>query len=110
MASKQNTVDLIVEQMAGAGTVTARKMFGEYGIYCNGKVVALVCDNKLFVKPTAAGKAFAGNLTEAPAYSGAKPSLLIAAEKWDEPDWLSHLIKITAAELPMPKKKPSRGV
>jgi TfoX/Sxy family transcriptional regulator of competence genes len=29
MASKQSTVDFIVEQMAAAGTVTAKKMFGE---------------------------------------------------------------------------------
>jgi hypothetical protein len=29
---------------------------GEYAIYCNGKVVALVCDNQLFVKPTEAAQ------------------------------------------------------
>ncbi len=52
MASSQGTVDFIVEQMASAGTVSARKMFGEYGIYCDGKMVALVCDDRLFVKPT----------------------------------------------------------
>lgn len=110
MASKQSTVDFIVDQMTGAGVVTARKMFGEYGLYCDGKVVALVCEDKLFVKPTAAGKAFAGKVKEAPAYSGAKPSLLIAPDKWDDPEWLSQLIKITAAELPLPKKKPARKV
>ena len=43
MASQQGTVDFIVEQMARAGAVSARKMFGEYGIYCDGKMVALVC-------------------------------------------------------------------
>ena len=91
-----------------AGTVTARKMFGEYGIYCDGKIVALVCDDKLFVKPTAAGKAFAGKVDEVPAYSGAKPSLLVAPDKWDDREWLSGLIRITAAELPAPKKKPAR--
>ena len=31
----------------------SQAMLGEYVIYCNNKVVALVCDNKLFVKPTA---------------------------------------------------------
>jgi TfoX/Sxy family transcriptional regulator of competence genes len=96
--------------MAAAGTVTAKKMFGEYGIYCDSKVVALVCDDKLFVKPTAAGKAFAGKPKEAAAYPGAKPSLLVAADKWDDPEWLSELIRITTAELPVPKKKPARKV
>lgn len=108
MASKQSTVDFIVEQMTGAGTITARKMFGEYGIFCDGKVVALVCHDELFVKPTVAGKAFAGKLNEAAAYSGAKPSLIVPADKWDDFEWLAKLIRITASELPVPKKNPAR--
>lgn len=108
MASKQSTVDFIVEQIAAAGNVAAKKMFGEYGIYCDGKIVALVCDDKLFVKSTAAGKTFAGKLKEAPAYPGARPGLLIPADKWDDSDWLAKLIRITASELSVPKKKPAR--
>lgn len=60
MASQQSTVDFILEQIAAAGSVSAKKMFGEYGIYCDGKMVALVCDDQLFIKPTLAGKAFIG--------------------------------------------------
>jgi TfoX/Sxy family transcriptional regulator of competence genes len=108
MSSKQSTVDFIVDQMAAAGNVTAKKMFGEYGIYCDGKVVALVCDDKLFVKLTVEGKAFAGNLELAPAYAGAKPSLLVSADRWENSEWLSKLILITAKELPVPKKKSVR--
>lgn len=108
MASKASTVDFIAEQISGAGTITAKKMFGEYGIYCDGKIVALVCDDKLFVKPTEAGKAFAGKVKEAPAYPGARLSLLVPADKWDDADWLAKLIRITASELPAPKKKPAR--
>jgi len=58
MASRQSTVDYLLEQIKEAGTVSYKKMFGEYAIYCNGKVVALVCDDELFVKPTLAGKKF----------------------------------------------------
>jgi len=58
MSSNQNTVDFIVEQMAGAGGVTAKKMFGEYGVFCAGKMVAIIADDNLFVKPTATGRAF----------------------------------------------------
>jgi hypothetical protein len=32
MASKQTTVDFILEQIAEAGVVTARKMSGEYAV------------------------------------------------------------------------------
>ncbi|MCX8508766.1 MAG: TfoX/Sxy family protein, partial [Rhodobacteraceae bacterium] len=43
--------DHVLEQIQGAGVVAIRKMFGEYGVYCDGKVVALVCDNQVFLKP-----------------------------------------------------------
>lgn len=105
MSSTQSTVDFIVEQIAAAGFISTKKMFGEYGLYCDGKIVALVCDNQLFVKKTAAGKEFLGECIEMPPYPGAKPYFFISGEKWDEGEWLSELIKISVAQLPMPKKK-----
>lgn len=105
MASRQSCVDFILDQMAQAGTVSAKKMFGEYGIYCNGKIVAFVCDDQLFVKPTTAGKEFVGTVTQGFPYPGAKPYLLIEEDKWDDSDWLSDLIRISASELPFSKKK-----
>lgn len=105
MASKQTTVDFIVEQLSSAGIVSGKKMFGEYGIYCDEKMVALVCDDQLFVKPTSGGKDFLGECSEGPPYPGAKPCFIISGEKWDDHEWLSQLIKITSAQLPNPKKK-----
>ena len=105
MATQQKTVDFIIEQIAHAGDVSVRKMFGEYAIYCNGKVVALVCSDQLFVKPTKAGKSYIGKVTEKPPYKGAKPSYLISGDTWEDADWLAGLIKVTAAELPLPKPK-----
>jgi TfoX/Sxy family transcriptional regulator of competence genes len=110
MASKQGTVDFIVGQMAGAGAVSAKKMFGEYAIYCDGKLVALVCDDQLFLKPTAGGRSFLGEVMEAPPYPGAKNCFLIGGEMWDEAERLAELVRISAAELPPPKaKKPPRS-
>lgn len=108
MTSRQTTVDFILEQVAGAGAVSAKKMFGEYGIYCDGKMVALVCDDQLFVKPTESGRSFIGNITEGVPYPGAKACFLITGDKWDNRNWLSELIRISAAELPLPKKKTPR--
>jgi TfoX/Sxy family transcriptional regulator of competence genes len=105
MASKQITVDFILKQIADAGIVSAKKMFGEYGIYCDGKIVALVCDDQLFVKPTLAGETYLGNYTEGFPYPGAKPWFLIPSEKWKESPWLSQLIKLSAAQLAQPKPK-----
>lgn len=104
MGSQQSTADFILEQIADAGSVLAKKMFGEYAIYCNGKVVALVCDDQLFVKPTQAGLRFIRDCSEGYPYPGAKPHLLISGDKWEDHEWLSHLIKISAEELPLPKK------
>jgi len=104
MASDQQFVSFICEQMADAGPISARKMFGEFAIYCGDKVVALVCDNQLFVKPTTGGKALLGDPAEGPPYPGAKPHFLID-DGLDDRETLSQLIAITARELPLPKAK-----
>ncbi len=104
MASTQDFVDYILEQIENAGVITYRKMFGEYAVYSGRKVVALICDNQLFIKPTAGGKTFIGNVTEAPAYPGAKMSFLIE-DNLDNREWISELIRITARELPEHKLK-----
>ena len=108
MSSSQRNVDVILEQIAGAGTVSARRMFGEWGLYCDGRLVALVCDDRLFVKPTEAGREFLGEVELAQPYPQAKPWYLVAEEKWDEREWLARLVAITTAQLPMPLPKPPR--
>jgi TfoX/Sxy family transcriptional regulator of competence genes len=107
MSSDQSFVEFIADQMAVAGNITYRKMFGEYAVYCDGKVVALVCDNQLFVKPTGNGKTYIGDVCEAPPYPGAKMYFLIEAA-YEDPEWISGLIRITAKELPLPKPKGMR--
>ncbi len=102
MATKQSIVDLILEQAAGAGHVTAKKMFGEYALYCDGKLVALICDEQLYLNPTPAARAYLGAVTEAPPYPSAKPCFRIPGEAWEDAEWLSELVRISAAALPMP--------
>ena len=109
MSTKQSTVDFILEQITDAGVVFAKKMFGEYGLYCDGKMVALICDDELFIKITPAGKAFVRDCPEKSPYKGAKPCFFISGEKWEESEWLSNLIKISTAQLPIPKKKHNRS-
>jgi DNA transformation protein len=108
VSSQQKTVDYILEQAAGAGAVTAKKMFGEYGMYCDGKIIALICDDQLFIKPTAAGRAYLGEVTDGEPFPGAKPYFLIEGDRWDDADWLADLVKTTADDLPLPKPKKAR--
>ncbi len=102
MASDLNFVEFVVGQIENSGIISYKKMFGEYALYCNNKVIALICDNQLFVKPTKAGELFIGNVVEASAYPGAKPSFLIN-DQIEDRKWISNLIQITEQELPMPK-------
>lgn len=104
MASDLEFVEFVAEQIAAECEITYRKMFGEYALYSKGKVVALICDNQLFIKPTTAGKEYIGDYIEAPAYPGAKPSLLIE-DQLEDSKWLTQLICLTERELPVPKKK-----
>jgi TfoX/Sxy family transcriptional regulator of competence genes len=109
MATKQATMDYILDQLTGIRDVSARKMFGEYALYCGGKVVALVCDDTLFVKITDEGRTFVGNqYAEGEAYPGAKPSMLVDGDLIEDREWLAELIGITAAHLPAPKPKKQR--
>ena len=104
MGSDKHFLEFVVDQITNAGEISAKYMFGEYGIYSDGKIFGLVCDNKLFIKPTEGGRNYIGSPVEAPAYPGAKPSFLIE-DKLEDREWLSELIRITVKELPEPKPK-----
>ena len=103
MSSKLEFVEFIADQLSCAGTITYRKMFGEYGVYCNGKIFALVCDDQLFIKITDAGRELCPDLTETPPYDGAKNYFLI--EDVDNREMLTQLVIATCKALPEPKKK-----
>ena len=107
MASEQEFVDFIIDQIGFPEQVTNKKMFGEYGLYFGNKLFGLVCDNKLFIKPTQSGREYIKDIVEASPYPGAKPSFLIE-ERLDDREWLKTLIKITVDELPEPKPKKSK--
>lgn len=104
MASSLATVQYICDQAGLGPRLGFRKMFGEYALYLEGKVIALVCDDQLFLKPTAEGRAFLGAVPEAPPYPGCKPFPVLSAEL-DDPERLAQALEITARALPMPKAK-----
>lgn len=105
MASDQDTVDYICGQMAGAGQIAARKMFGEYGVYCDGIIVGLICDNQLFLKPVPLVLALMPDATLAPAYPGGKPQVLVD-EGLEDTDLLAQAVRLIVAVAPPPKPKP----
>jgi DNA transformation protein len=111
VASRQDTVDLITELMASAGDIRSHKMFGEYAVYLDDKVIAFVCDDQLFLKPTEEGRGVIGTPDEAPAYPGSKLYFRIPEDTWEDPDLLANLARVTADALPAPKpKRPKKSL
>lgn len=119
MASDLGFVEYVCDQAGLPGRLAFRKMFGEYALYLDGKVVALVCNNHLFVKPTPESRALLPTVGEQPPYPRGKPHLRIGAEL-DDRDALRRLLLVTAEALPPPvprraalraakKSPPSRG-
>jgi TfoX/Sxy family transcriptional regulator of competence genes len=108
MATDKEFVDFVLDQIDNAGEVNAKRMFGEWGVFSNGKIFALICNSKLYIKPTKAGRAFIQNPVEAPPYEGAKPSFLIE-DKLEDREWLSNLVRISLKELPEPKPRKKKA-
>lgn len=97
MASHPDYVEYVVEQLRGAGSVRARKMFGEYGLYCDGTFFAVICDDQLFIKITPQGQMAFPDLPKAPPYEGAKDSFVV--EDVDNPTMAVELTRITSEAL-----------
>ena len=103
MASNVDLVQYIADQCAGAGKIMTKKMFGDYGIYCDGKIFGLICDDCLYIKPTDAVRPLLRTVELRPPYDGAKDYFLIADV--DDSDYLSLLVRETCKVLPEPKPK-----
>jgi TfoX/Sxy family transcriptional regulator of competence genes len=104
MATDRKFIDAVLEKLQPL-EITAKPMFGEYGLYYLGKNFALVCDDTLFVKITAGGAAIAGRVGQGPPYPGAKAAYRISPAKLNDRDWIISLVKTTSEALPPPKKK-----
>ena len=104
MATRTSTVDHLLDLLSGAGALTARKMFGEYALYLDGTVVAFVCDDTLFIKPTQGAFALLPDTEKGPAYPGSK-DYIIGSGVLDDPDLCIRALSAVAADAPPPKPK-----
>jgi TfoX/Sxy family transcriptional regulator of competence genes len=107
MATDQDFIDYVAEQAGLGERLTRKKMFGEYALYVDGKVVAFACDNSLFVKPSAAAERLAPDLPRRPPYPGAK-DYPVADELLDDADALRRILLETAALMPEPRLRAAK--
>ncbi len=108
MATDRDFIDYVHEQAAFGARLSDKRMFGEYALYLDDKVIAFACDNSLFLKPTEAGRALLPSVTEGQPYPEAKPYFVID-EYLDDTPLLQRLIQATADALPAPKPRKAKA-
>lgn len=108
MASDLQFVEYVRDQFESSCGVTHKRMFGEFGLFSEGRMFAMVCDNRLLFKATVSGREYIGAVVEALPYPGAKPCFLVESQLEDR-EWLSELARRTVAELPMPRSRSRTG-
>lgn len=103
MSTSNDFKDYILDQLHRLDDINVKKMFGEYGVFYREKMVAVLADNKFFLKPTKEGEAFIKSPLFEKFYEQGKPYLLI--EDTDDRELLEQLIVLTYHVLPLPKEK-----
>jgi TfoX/Sxy family transcriptional regulator of competence genes len=104
MGTSAATIAHLLETLEGARGLCARKMFGEYALYLQDRVVALVCDDQLFLKPTPGARAALPDAEPALPFPRANPYLLVT-DALDDPDRVVAALTAIAAEVPAPKRR-----
>ena len=103
MASSKEYLDFILEQLSECSGISYRAMMGEYIIYCRGKVIGGIYDDRFLIKPTKSAVAMMPDAASELPYEGAKEMLL--ADNIEDKEFMQKLIEAVYEELPEPKKK-----
>src|SRR3989339_898017 len=98
MATSVDFKDYMEDQCRGLGDVRFKTMFGEYGLFYREKMVGVLADNKLYIKPTDEGKTLVKDVVMEKFYEQGNPYFLI--EDTDDRDLLWKLIIKTYEVLP----------
>lgn len=102
MASTQDFIEYVCEQVQGTGEIRYRKMFGDYIVYVNDKPVLLVCDDTVFVKELEEVKEVMKEAEVGVPYEGAKEHYLLDI---DDIELVKEVVTILEKITPIPKKK-----
>lgn len=108
MATQKDTIEFILGKLRDRQRFTARAMFGEYALYADGKVVALVCDDLLYVKIVPASHALEGLCEKGEPYPGAKPHYVVEEGQLSTIETLPAILADVAASIPEKRTKAKR--
>lgn len=109
MSTQKETIEFILEKLqTEPPRFSARSMFGEYALYADGKTVALVCDDTLFVKILPQSIALHEVCEQSEAYPGSKLHYVVEEDLLSQMENLPQILIDIAASLPAKKKKPQK--
>jgi len=97
MASSADYLSFIMDQLSDS-EVSSRAMMGEYIIYCKGKVIGGIYDDRFLVKPTETALAMMPDAPMQLPYEGAKPMILV--DDVENRQFLRQLVEAISDELP----------
>ncbi len=102
MATTNEYIEYVCEQIQGVGEIRYQKMFGEYMVYVNQKPVIIVCDNVPFVKMLDCIKEKMQDAETGYPYKGEKEHYVLDIDNCEFcKDVVCEIEKVT----PIPKKK-----
>src|SRR5881628_423116 len=105
MATQKETVEFLLSKLRDPKRFSARPMFGEYALYADGKVVALVCDDRLYVKIVPASAELEPLCEQGAPYPGARPHYLVEEGQLSSLPRLTTILCAIAKSLPEKKKR-----
>ena len=103
MASSQEYLQFVLEQLSDLEEINYRAMMGEYIIYYRSKIIGGIYDDRLLVKPIKSAISYMPTVTYELPYDGAKEMLLV--EEVDNRKFLEGLFQVMYDELPNQKRK-----
>lgn len=109
MGTRKDTAAFILEQLGHPDRFNVKSMFGEFALYADGKPIAFICDDQLFVKITPESFALEERCEKAPAYPGSKDYYLVPEDIITGDKKLPEILIRTAETLPMPKARKSKA-
>lgn len=102
MATTNDFIEYVCEQIEHIYNVRYKKMFGEYMVYVNDKPILLVCDNTVYVKKMSELEAIMAAADCGVPYSGAKEHYILDIEKRK---LVNQVIEVLERITPVPKKR-----
>lgn len=102
MATTNEYIEYVCEQINGIGVIRYKKMFGEFMIYVNDKPVIIVCNNNVFVKKLDCIEEMMKDAKLGYPYKGAKEHYVLDI---DNSDFCKKIVSKVEEVTPIPKPR-----